>query len=58
MNPREFFDKVAAMRAAQISFFSTSKGDAARSQYYDESKRLEAEIDKEIARVKSILNSK
>lgn len=58
MQPREFFDKVAAMRAAQIGFFSTRKGDAARGKYYAESKRLEAEIDKEIARVKSILNSK
>lgn len=58
MQPREFFDKVAAMRAAQIGFFSTRKGEAAHGQYYAESKRLEAEIDNEIARVKSILYSK
>ena len=46
------------MRAAQIGFFSTRKGEAAHGKYYAESKRLDAEIDNEIARVKSIQNSK
>ncbi len=56
MKPKEFFDKVAAMRAAQKGFFSTVKGDPAHGKYYAESKRLEAEIDAEIARVNNIIN--
>lgn len=56
MNARQFFDKVAAMRAAQKGFFSTVKGDPAHSKYYTESKQLEAEIDLEIQRVNNILN--
>ncbi len=56
MTPREFFDKVAAMRAAQKGFFSTVKGDPAHGKYYAESKKLEAEIDAEIQRVNNIIN--
>lgn len=56
MKPKEFFDKVAAMRAVQNGFFSTVKGDHAHGKYYAESKRLEAEIDAGIARVNNIIN--
>ena len=56
MNAKEFFDKVAAMRAAQKGFFSTPRGDSAHGKYYAESKRLEAEIDAEIQKVNNILN--
>lgn len=55
MNAREFFDKVAAMRAAQKGFFSTKKDDPAHQQFLVESKMLEKEIDNEIERVKSII---
>lgn len=53
MTPREFFDKVAAMRDAQKRFFKS------RSRFdLDESKRLEREIDNEIARVSAFENNK
>lgn len=46
MTPREFFDKVAAMRDAQKKYFKS------RSRFdLDAAKRLEKEIDNEIARV-------
>lgn len=57
MTAREFFDKVVALRVNQKGFFSTTKGDPMHSHYYSESKRLEGEIDKEIERVQSIINS-
>lgn len=49
MSPKEFFDKVVKMRAAQKEYFkfrSTSN--------LNTSKRLEKEIDAEIARVQKI----
>ena len=53
MTPREFFDKVVAMRDAQKRFFrSHSRFDL------QESKRLEREIDKEIERVAAIESNK
>ncbi len=49
MTPREFFDKVAAMRDAQKKYFKS------RSRFdLDAAKRLE----KEIARVAAIENNK
>lgn len=53
MTPREFFDKVAAMRDAQKRFFKSHS-----SFDLQESKRLEREIDNEIARVVAIQNNK
>lgn len=53
MKPREFFDKVAAMRDAQKKFFKS------RSRFdLDTAKRLEREIDDEITRVAAIENDK
>lgn len=53
MTNREFFDKVAAMRAAQKKYFKS------RSRFdLDAAKRLEKEIDNEIARVAAIQNNK
>ena len=53
MTPREFFDKVAAMRDAQKKYFKS------RSRFdLDAAKRLEKEIDNEIARVADIQNNK
>lgn len=53
MKPREFFDKVAAMRAAQKKYFKS------RSSFdLHEAKRLEKIIDDEIARVEAIENNK
>ena len=53
MKPREFFDKVAAMRAAQKKYFKS------RSRFdLDTAKRLEKIIDDEIARVEAIENNK
>lgn len=46
MNAREFFDKVAQMRSMQKEYFRTRSKTALQ-----ESKRLEREIDMEIARV-------
>lgn len=50
MNPKEFFDKVAEMRSAQKEYFRTRS-----QQALSESKRLEREIDMEIARVEGIV---
>ncbi|MDY6302421.1 MAG: hypothetical protein SPL96_11090 [Bacteroidales bacterium] len=53
MTPREFFDKVAAMRDAQKKYFKS------RSRFdLDTAKRLEREIDDEIARVEAIERDK
>jgi hypothetical protein len=52
MKPKEFFDNVAAMRAAQRRYFTS------RSNYdLHEAKRLEKIIDDEIKRVESITNN-
>lgn len=50
MTAREFFDKVSSMRKAQKEYFKTRSQTALRN-----SKMLEAEIDKEIERVNSII---
>lgn len=50
MNAREFFDKVAQMRSMQKEYFRTRSKTALQ-----ESKRLEREIDMEIARVEGIV---
>ncbi len=49
MDKRVFFEKVALMREAQKDFFRTRSNDALRK-----SKALEAEIDHEIERVRSL----
>lgn len=49
MNSRTFFEKVALMREAQKDYFRTRSNDALRK-----SKALEAEIDREIERVRSL----
>ena len=50
MNAREFFNKVAQMRSMQKEYFRTRSKTALQ-----ESKRLEREIDMEIARVEGIV---
>lgn len=49
MNPRTFFEKVALMREAQKDYFRTRSRDALRK-----SKALEAELDREIERVRAM----
>lgn len=49
MNSRTFFEKVALMREAQNDYFRTRSRDALRK-----SKALEAEIDREIERVRAM----
>jgi hypothetical protein len=53
MTPRDFFDKVSRMRAAQKEYFRTRSGRA-----LTESKRLEKEIDAEIERVNKVMADK
>ena len=50
MKPKEFFDNVAEMRSMQKEYFRTRSKTALQ-----ESKRLEREIDMEIARVEGIV---
>ena len=50
MKPKEFFDKVVAMRKAQKNYFKFRS-----SAYLQTSKRLEREIDDEIKRVEAVL---
>lgn len=50
MSPKEFFDKVSRMRAAQKEYFRTKSGRA-----LNESKQLEREIDAEIERVNRVM---
>ena len=50
MTPREFFDKVSRMRAAQKEYLRTKSGRA-----LNESKHLEREIDAEIERVNRVM---
>lgn len=52
MTPREFFYLVSQMRQAQRDFFRTKEQRALRR-----SRALENEVDKEIYRVKDILNA-
>lgn len=49
MNKRTFFEKVALMRAAQKDYFRTRSQTVLRK-----SKALEAEIDREIERVRAM----
>ncbi|WP_301196592.1 MULTISPECIES: hypothetical protein [Muribaculaceae] len=49
MNSRTFFEKVALLREAQIEYFRTRSRDA-----LTKSKALEAEIDREIERVRAM----
>lgn len=51
MTPKEFFEKVVRMREAQKSYFKTRSSMALQL-----SKKLEREIDSEIARVNQIIN--
>lgn len=46
MTPKEFYDKVVAMRKAQKEYFKTRL-----PSFLEKSKQLENEIDKEIKRV-------
>lgn len=57
MNTKEFFEKVAAMRTAQKGFFRTTRNDPEHNRFYSESRKLEAEIDTEIERVRNITNN-
>lgn len=52
MNARQFFDRVIMLRKFQKEYFATRSKDALR-----QSIALEKEIDDEIARVQSLLNS-
>lgn len=51
MNAKEFFEKVVKMREAQKNYFKTRS-----SMDLQLSKKLEREIDNEIARVNQIIN--
>lgn len=51
MNAREFFYLVAQMRAAQKEYFATREQLTLRA-----ARKLENEVDKEISRVREILN--
>lgn len=53
MTPKQFFDLVARMREEQKKFFRTKSQTA-----LTESKRLEQEVDREIARVEELLPPK
>ena len=53
MNPKSFFNLVAALRDKQKEYFRTRSQSALR-----ESKALEKRVDDEISRVNQILNNK
>lgn len=53
MNPREFFDKVSMMRKAQKEYFRTRS-----SRALTDSRRLEKEIDAEIARANKVMTER
>lgn len=53
MRPKEFFDQVAAMRDAQREYFKTRS-----TSSLAKAKRLEEVIDREILRVKVILDER
>lgn len=50
MNARDFFYLVAEMRSAQISYFKTRSDRVFRA-----ARKLENEVDKEIARVRDLV---
>ena len=50
MSSREFFYLVAEMRSAQVSYFKTKSPNVFRA-----ARKLENEVDKEIARVREIV---
>lgn len=52
MNAREFFYLVAEMRSAQTSYFKTKDPNVFRA-----ARKLENEVDKEIKRVRELLNA-
>lgn len=51
MNSKEFFYLVAQMRSAQTNYFKTRDPHCLRA-----ARKLEIEVDKEISRVREILN--
>lgn len=51
MNAREFFYLVAEMRSAQMAYFETKDKHVFRA-----ARKLENEVDKEIRRVRAIIN--
>lgn len=56
MDAKAFFELTAQMREAQNNYFKTPKeAYRQKDEYYRLSKRLEAELDKEIKRVRDIL---
>lgn len=54
MTPKQFFDLVSEMRAAQKKYFSLL-GKPERYQYLQKSKDLEKRVDAEIERANAIL---
>lgn len=58
MDNKEFFDKVAQMRTQQKAFFNSRPSSEERKTALVNSKRLEKEIDNEIARVQEIMARK
>ena len=56
MDAKAFFNLTAQMRDAQKNYFKTpSQANRQKQEYLELSKRLEAELDKEIKRVRDIL---
>ena len=56
MDAKAFFELTAQMREAQNNYFRTpSAAYTQKNEYYKQAKRLEAQIDAEIKRVKKIL---
>ena len=51
MDARQFYDLVVKMRQTQREYFKTRS-----KQVLEESKRLEKQVDDEIARVNAVLN--
>lgn len=58
MDKKEFFEKVAEMRKHQKTFFTAKPNSEERKDALIKSKRLETEIDNEIARVQAVLAKK
>lgn len=54
MTPKQFFDLVSEMRAAQKKYFSLL-GKPERYQYLQKSKDLEKQVDAEIERANAVL---
>ena len=57
MTPKQFFDLVSEMRAAQKKYFSLL-GKPERYQYLQKSKDLEKQVDAEIERSNAVLANK